>query len=391
MVKKILDIGMIHLQLVTLSADTDGFMNSDIQTFPGRIHEFAMACAEKIKSAATKREALELIAGTGAAQLDEYSAGTMAEPDEISVRFIEIVDQIVFEIGENMPVEASVCDYIVDDLYSRLNIYLDIFKDRETYAFNLGKRILTHDDTIIMRQCRFAEFVTLLIAEYGEQPALRRSILRALLAFDVPDLLNVYYDIAREAADIEERVLALIGLKKFGDTFNYRRLLPAESEALGALIEYVKSFDCSAIETNEVPRDLYTLFFVLNFIELNIHSIAGPAGCGWIMNVLQSLLSVGYYNSFLPDVYRSMCNIIIFTAAGRLKEVIRNDEHLASLVRVIDFLPREYFQQITLKLSILGNELIQRVNGLLSSGKLELDGSESNTMSYILWKSGNGL
>lgn len=367
------------------------FMKSKLQILPGRIQEFALACAEKIKSASSKREALELIAGCGATRLDDYSAGVMADPDEISVRFIEIIDQIVFEIAENMPVEASVCEYIIDDLYSRLNIYLDIFKDRETYIFNLGKRILTHDDTIIIRQCGFTEFVPLLVAEYGEQPALRRSILRALLVFDTSDLLNIYYEIARDSADMEERVLALLGLKKFGDTFNFRRLLPVDSAEYAALIEYVKSFEISAIETNEVPRDLYTLFFVLNYIELNIHEIAGPAAWGWIMSVLLSLISVGYYNSFITDVYRSICNILIFTGSDWLKGLTRDDGHLSALVRVVDFLPRECFHQITLKLSLLGYDFIQRVNGLISSGKLVLDGSESNIMSYILWKSGTGL
>ena len=112
--------------------------------------------------------------------------------------FLRLLDQIVFELTENLPADASVREYIIDDLHARLSIYLDVFSGKETYACNLNKRLLTHEDTVIIRQCGLGEYLPLLLAEFNEQPVLRKSILRCLLSFDSSDLLNFYYNVASE-------------------------------------------------------------------------------------------------------------------------------------------------------------------------------------------------
>lgn len=180
------------------------------------IGEFADSCLSAIGSASSKIEVLNLVAGLVSPRIDEYRRHVLENPDEISLNLVDLLDQIVFELAENIPADATVQEYIIDDLYARMSVYLDILAGRETYASNLNKRYITREDTLVIRQCRMKEFVPLLMSEYYEQPALQRPLLHALLSFDGDDLLNFYYDIAKEADSADIRALSLVGLKSSG-------------------------------------------------------------------------------------------------------------------------------------------------------------------------------
>ena len=170
--------------------------------------------------------------------------------------FIGLLDQIVFEMTENLPADAAVREYVIDDLFARLNIYLDVYSGRETYACNLNKRLLTHEDTIIIRQCRLKEYVPLLISEFSEQPLLQKSIIRCLVSFDSDELLEFYYTIACEPGASDVKSMALVGLKKFGSVFRRWDLAGPGEEAYGRLVAYAKAFDGVALEKNRIPDDL---------------------------------------------------------------------------------------------------------------------------------------
>jgi hypothetical protein len=366
-------------------------MKSGMQLQGDRIQEFANSCHDKIKPPVSKNEALKFIADYASPLIEEYYRYVLEHPDEISLNFIELLDQVVFELSENMPADNMVREYLTEDLYTRLNIYLDIFKGQDAYAGNFNRRLLTHEDTVIIRQCGMEDHVPLLISEYYEQPVLQRSILYALLAFNCDELLNFYYKIATEGGGIEVKALSLVGLKKFGTQFRYWHHLTSDNEGYKQMIAYANSFDCSTIENNEIPPNLYSLLFALQYIEANTDLLMNSRSFSWILYMLNSMVGVGFYNSYLMDFYMSICKILTFAGIDALKQALCVEEQAKALVQIIDFLPREYFDRITTKLSLLEDEFINRVNGLLSAGKVKLNDRESNTNGFILWKMGNNL
>ncbi|MBN2161012.1 MAG: hypothetical protein JW807_16595 [Spirochaetes bacterium] len=341
--------------------------------------------------ASSKIEALRMVADYSSTRLEDFYRSVMQNPDELSVNFIELLDQIVFELLEDMPSDNAVREYVTEDLCCRLNVYLDIFQARDTYASKLNRRLLTHEDTVIIRQCGMKEYLPLLMSEYYEQPTLQRSIMRALLSFEADDLLNFYYGIAKEGTSIELKVMALVGLKKFGTRFRHWDVLSANNYAYDQMIAYAGSFNCAEVDKNEIPGDLYSLLFALTYIETNEGLLMSPDLLAWAVTLIRSMMGEGYYSSYPADLYRSICDIIVFSGPDSLNQVIQSEEHLKALVQIVDFLPREYFDRITPKLELLGDQLIRRVNGLVSSRKIDLDERNSNMFCYLLWKSGNNL
>jgi hypothetical protein len=366
-------------------------MKSGLQLRGEQFEEFANSCYEKISPASSKIEALSIVADFASSRIDDYFRQALEEPDEVSMLFVELLDQIIFELTENMPADLMVREYVANDLFSRLAIYLDLFRDRDAYSTSLKKRLLTHDDTVIMRQFGMHEHAALLMSEYYEQPVLQRSILQTLITFDCDELLNFFYNIAKEAVNIEIKALSLAGLKKCGSRFSSWRQLATDNEEHNQMIAYAQRFYCAVIEKNDIPRDLYSAIFVLQHVESNRDILMNPCSFSWVMNLIRSMLDVGYFNSYLTDFYLSICHVIIFAGLGVLTELLSVDSQVKTLVQVIDFLPREYFDRIMPKLSLLGNDFIHRVNFMLASGKMKLDDRESNTYSYILWKTGDSL
>jgi hypothetical protein len=366
-------------------------MGGGLQLRTGCTGEFADSCIGKIGTAATKMDFLEMVAELASPRIDEFRRMVLEDPDEISLNFIDLLDQIVFELAENISADNAVREYIIEDLHARLTVFLDIFQGRETYVARLNKRYITHEDTIIMRHCGMKEFAPLLMTEFYEQPALQRSILRTLLTFDGDDLLNFYYGVAKEAEGAEVRALSLVGLKKVGPKFRYWRQLTTDDEGYRGMIAYAEAFDPGSLEKNNVPGDLYSFIFVLCHIVSVITMIDSPSGLGWALTALHSLLHIGYYNSSLSAIYPALCEILVFARTAALNEALHDDTRVKELLELIDFLPREFFERITPKLSLLGETFIRRVNGLVGAGKVKLDERESNSLSFIYWKTGSNL
>ncbi|MBN1496346.1 MAG: hypothetical protein JXA07_06225 [Spirochaetes bacterium] len=369
-------------------------MESGVQLRVDWIGVFADSLLSQIGSAASKVEALNRASELVSSRIDEYRRDILENPDEISLSLIDLLDQIAFELAESNPADAAVQDYIIDDLYGRLSVYLDILKSREIYDSNLRKRYITREDAIIMRQCRMKECAPLLMSEFYEQPALQKPILHTLVSFDGDDLLNFYYDIAKESDAVDMRALALVGLKGFGTKFRrWRQLSSGDDEGYLRMIAYAESFDAAAIERNDmpVPGDLNTSMFVLHYVESHIESITGHAALAWVLEALHSFLSIRYYNSSLAVIHDSICSILLFARTDTLQLVLDGDACVKKLLELIDFLPRELFERIVPKLALMGNDFIRRVNGMVGAGKVKLNERESNALSYIIWMTGNAL
>ena len=229
------------------------------------IRRFAGALRESMALSPTKEKALEKIANLVKAELGDYiTPDILSSSDELQAGFIELLDQIVFETSENTQAENKIREYIFEDLYLRLTIYLDIFSDRDSYKRGLGSRMLTNEDTIIIKKYYMDEFIPLLMSEYYDQPALQKSILKALLVFDSEQLLNFYYQIAGQESCHEVKIFSLLGLKTSTPKFANWRHIVTDDERINSLIDYVKSFDLSDPGKNTIPEELFTIFFVIN-------------------------------------------------------------------------------------------------------------------------------
>jgi hypothetical protein len=366
-------------------------MKSTVHLPGARIKEFALICNDKIKSSSSKLDALRLIADGVPSDLEEFYLNAFEEADEISLSFVELLDQIIFEIIENTQSDDSVREYIVENLHARLLIYLDIFRGKEPYASTINRRMLTHDDAIIIRQLHFAEFVPLLIAEYYEQPGLSTSILRTLVSFDAKELLNFYYNIAKGENHADEKVLSLVGLKRFVSRFNFENLRSPENGEYSALIGYAASFDSASVCMNSVPEDPYSLLFCIHYIEMNIGGFSDMPSLTWMLRVLLAACNCVRDGSLASCIYKSVCSILVFIDTDGLRRLLHDDELAAGLIRMLDFFPREYFYKLGIKISSLESEFIRAIDRLTTSGVLPLDDSGYGIVNYILWRSASEL
>jgi hypothetical protein len=366
-------------------------MKEEIKIYRSTLKDYASRCRSIMSSQLHPEELLKIMADTATAAFGEYfSPRILQDPDEISVNFIELLDQIVFEVDENipsLPIDENIRDYIMDDLYVRINIYIDIFTGIDTYKANLKKRILTHDDTEVIRYYNMDEYITLLINEYDEQPALKESILRALLSFEGHNLINFYYRVANDESLPQSKILAFMGLKQSGSRFSNWDLLKTENSDYRDVITYIEEFDSGAIGSNGICSDFGSLLFTINYIELNIKKLRDPLIIGWVAEILKKVLEKGNGSTYFPRIYNLVSNIFMFAREEFLKNFSQCDEHLVAFIEIIDTLPWEFFDRIRAKLFVMGDDFQTRVNNLIESDKISLNEGDSNTMSFLLLES----
>ncbi len=361
-------------------------MKSGLNRGKDAIGGFARACRGMISSSPTKLEALEAVVDFAAPLLPEYRRLVMEDPDEISVSFIDLLDQAAFELSENMPDNETVRGYMVDDLYGRLAIYLDCYYDRDAYSSGLNRRVLTHEDTVIIRQLRMREHVPLLMSEFHEQHALQRSILITLVSLEEGELYNFYYTVARESEAIDIRALAVAGLKKSGMGHRALHMLEAGEWGHDGMIAYAKSFSGEALDQNRIPHDGPSFVFAVRYIESNLMLLADYGNLAWVIALLRSFIRLESHESYHPDIRRSICSILVFAGVEPMKRLLGDREGLVSVRELLDFLPREDFNRIMGKVELWGEEFTGRISGFLAMGTIRSAGYDSNTACYALWK-----
>jgi hypothetical protein len=352
------------------------------------LNQFVNLCYDLIQSVSSKKEALNIIASEATREFGPYFGPVILQsPDEISVNFIELLDQIVFEMDENRNNGDNIHEYMADDLYLRITIYLEAMKDISLYLNSLMNRILCADDMIIIRHYRMREYMPLLLKEFSEQPNMQKHIIKCMLTFESDDLLNFYYQIVHGSYCMEIKALALIGLKSMNTAFtSWDRLKNSDDELL-SLISYAEGFDPRNLEKNALPYEINSLFFVINFIELKHESISFRRVRNWMLNVFKTFLfiNISASSSLYSSIYRSISNILMRMDNDVLKSFMNNDDDLAAFVSFIDLFPRAIFDRITVKLDLMDREFVHSVNDLISSGKVNVDEVNSNIQSYLVW------
>ena len=351
-----------------------------------RLKEIVNDCYDIINSTIIKNDALNNITDTVLSEFGEYFGPyILKNPNKISMNFIELLDQLLFEIKENISDNDDIRETIMDDLYLRIKINLEIIKNKSIYKKNLYNRMFSYDDTIIISHYQMAEYIPDLMTEYYEQPVLQKPILKALLAFDVEELINFYYQIVKDLCSLDIKCLALVGLKLLSSNFLNWSYLSIKDSQLKKLVEYVESIDLDNIEKINLPYDIYSSFFIINLIEQKFEDFFDESIIEWMFTIKKHILSFDLENSFYINILSSISNIISFMNINCLENYITNKDNLKIFLNIIDILPNTLFNRISTKLDNLGMDFINSSNELVESNIVKLDEVNSNLSDYLFW------
>lgn len=353
-----------------------------------KLAEIAIRCGE-FAEAPSRREALARIAEYVSAEIGRYlNAGMLLSPDDVSIAFIELLDQILFEMNDENNVRNGIDEYIIDDLYRRVEVYLELFRGIDVYKKNFHLRLLSHDDTIIIKEYRIAEFLPGLMLEFHEQPHLAMSILRVLMFFSGEELLNFFYQIAQGDYDEELKVCALVGLKNNSVRFhNWRLLKGGESAEYNGLIALVaaESTGKSTVDDHAGVMDSpLMLFYRMLDLELQLENQVDIPMCKRVVGTLYDVCRLNLEGViFRNHIYDSLTRIFNRIQCDAMKRFLQDDENITSFVYLIDCLPIEVFDRLAAMLEYLGDEFMASVERLVSRGVLHLDEKNSRLSGYL--------
>ncbi len=367
-------------------------LKSNIKISSQKLNEIADYCHTIIINSTSKDESLKKISQVAFNNFGEFFGPYILEDmSHISINFIEILDQILFTINNGDFEGDNIKNYIIDDLYARIQIYLEIFKGTDYYKKSLSNRILSYDDTLIISQYQMSEYIPDLMSEFYDQPNLRKPILNALLRFDVEELINFYYQIIKDIYCLELKCLALLGLKTLSIKFNNWYIFKNHDEELSQIISYGESFDTENIENSPIPNDIYRSLFAVKFIEININTFDNEKAFQWIFKLNHCLIELNNENPLFTSIMQSMSNIINVIDLNHLKTVLRDKDNLALFIRLLDLLPGTFFNRIIGRLNMLGMEFFESIQYLINAKKMKFKGINSNILNFIYWVSANNF
>ena len=352
-----------------------------------RLVTIALKSYEKFKNSDDKVEALRIVFDVVTHEMGNI-LGTyfLYKLDDVAIGFIELLDQIIFEIdSEHNKSVDPIDEYIIDDLYQRAESYLDLFKDVEIYKKNLRERLINFDDSLIIRNYKLKEFIPSLQSEFYEQPNMRLAILKTLLYFDNDELLQFFYDIAKNGYDIELRILALIGLKKYKYRFdNWHSLANSGNQDFNSLVNYVKSFSYIDCFDDKDHNNAYILLFKILFIEVSITNGIDLPEKSRLLRFLYTTSSRNVDNPSLQiKIFNSIANIITKFDFNILKSILKDGDNLTSFLYLVDTLPYEVFNRVMVIIDHLGDDFLYTVEKLISAGKLKLREKGSKLLGYF--------
>ena len=356
-----------------------------------RLQDLAFHCYSFMNITASRESALHMAAEYLSNYIGEYfGPDILVEPDELSINFIELLDQIVFEISQKKGRDESINEYILEDLYSRLRVFIDIFQGENVYKSNLPKRKLFHEDTVIIRHFHMEEFVQKLASDFDDHPDLQKDIIRTLIPFRAESLLSFYYKVFMEEITLDLKLLSLAGLASLGKIFGNWNQLKKEFPSLKDAIDFAHSFDRENVWKNPVPSGLNSCIILSVFAETGLKRIMDEGHISWLFRLYDRILEFGESeNIFYGDVCKGAANMILMLGPGHMKNIMMHNATLASFITIVDMLPLDQFNRIKTKISGIFNGHTPDIKKLFSSGAISVNPDSSNTMNYIFIDSAN--
>jgi len=355
------------------------------------IEEITERYYQILKSITSRNEALKNIAAAATEDFGEFiTPGSLNLTDEIEINFAELLDQIIYEFSENTEYGENIRDYIIDDLYSRLYIYLESYNNIMLYMQNIKNRPLTPDDLLMIKKRKLTKAIPLIIAEYDEITLLQKPIIKTLLYLseDLPD--DFFPDSFRNSSHPFIRSASILGLKYRGADINSpgisEKSLHDEAESYNfELLEYADQFNFSEIWRNREPSNREETTFTLLHVEKNIHTFNDSRSVDWILHILSLIPAMNFENSWLNEINTSMSNILLNINISGIKEFLNSEERLMMIINFIDLFPKNIFNRLTGRLDELGIEFHYRLNSILEKKEFKSDDLNSNMLNYLSW------
>jgi hypothetical protein len=338
-----------------------------------------------LKSMPSRNEALKVIAEQATEDFGDFiTPGSLNLKNEIEINFAELLDQIIYEFRENTDFEANIRDYIIDDLYSRLYMYLESFNSLDQYIKNIKNRTLFQDDCIIIKNKKIYKLIPLLIEEYEELTILQKPLIKALIHLAEETPSEFFLKSFNDSSQGFIKSAALLGLK-YREALKPEFFITAEISRNCTLPFYAEKFNPSAIWKNAEPSNKEEITFVLLHIEKNIKNFNDVQSTNWILDTINLIPQMNFENSWLNEINTSVCNILLNIEIDLIKEFLNNDEKLLTAINFIDLFPKNIFNRLTGRLDELGLEFHYRLNSVLEKNKFMSDDLNSNMFNYLSW------
>jgi len=338
-----------------------------------------------LKSTTSRSEALKYIAEQATEDFGDFiTPGSLNLKDEIEIHFAELLDQIIYEFHENTDFEANIKDYIIDDLYSRLYLYLESFRSIEQYIKSIKYRPLFQDDCIIIKNKKIYKLIPLLIEEYEELTILQKPVIKALIHLaeqTEPDFFLRSFNNSSHGFIKSAAVLGLKYTKTRVPQFSSSEVISRNC----TLPSYAEKFNHSAIWENAEPGSREEITFVLLHIEKNIKNFNDYKSINWILDTINLIPDMNFENSWLNEINTSMSNILLNMEIDMIKEFLNNDEKLLKTINFIDLFPKNIFNRLTGRLDELGLEFHYRLNSVLEKNQFKSGDLNSNMLNYLSW------
>ncbi len=352
-----------------------------------RLRELSLASLDILRDTPARLEALvavgRLIEREFGERLDITAYDGLGDLD---VAFVEVLDQILFELNADTGASGGIDEYIVDDLYTRAQAFFLIERGPEHYRKNLHERAITLDDPIIIRHHRLAEFVPRLTAEFAEYPNLRCAILKTLLTFDDDLLLPFYYDIVMGDGDTALKIMALIGLHQCRSRFgNWRTIARTADDELNALVAYVQAFDPSQPADGGALERPYPLVFTLMFLEQQC--ITGSDALDFerlFATLCATVRSRAAVQQLYPHLHETIASIFMHIAPDTLSALLDDKRTLLTFLKVVDLFPLEGFEKILVVINRLGPRFLKTAERTIAAGEVQFEKSGPTLIGYIL-------
>lgn len=355
------------------------------------LNEITKTYYDVLKSITSRSEALKNIAEKATNDFGEFiTPGSLNLTDEVDINFIELLDQIIYEFRENTDCESNIRDYIIDDLYSRIFIYLESCNSIRLYMQNIKNRPLTTDDLLIIKNRKLTQTIPLLIAEYEEITLLQKPIIKALLHLPGDYPADFFLNACFSTPHGFIRSASVLGLTYAGIDIQNRtieeKMMQDESpDCIAELIGYAAQFNFNEIWENRAPANREEITFALLHIEKNIHTLSDNRSINWILDILNLVPAMNFENSWLYEINTAMSNIILNIDISGIKEYLKNEERMMRTINFIDLFPKNIFNRLTGQLDSLGIEFHYRLNSIMEKKDFRSGDPDSNMLNYLSW------
>lgn len=344
--------------------------------------EIVLSCLERTDGG-SPRLALEEVASRVLDAIGPRPDGEILQtPDPVSSAFVELLDQIVFEMDENGEARGGkVEEYILDDLYKRLKIFLSLCEGLDSYRKKLNFRVITADDALIISHYSLTDLVATLMSEFFEEPHLRFPILHAMVSFESEDLVGFLYEIARGKYDTDLRVLALIGLhmNDYGRINGWSMLGESDEQDFASLIRHVKGLPDAGPATGCV------LLFRALEIEFAARRMEGPDDCGALLASLRELLRHDLDGvSMKSRIFESLSRVLDLLRRDALRRHLGGEESFRDFIRLLDRIPAGLFERAPRLVEYLGEDIVTAMERMAGGDWARSDGPGSSLSAYLM-------